>query len=161
MEKKLQQRLVGAVVLVALCVILVPALLDGSGYKSRHDRSIEIPAKPVLPALNEVKVKSVAVATPVETKKKVVEQKKKIVPPKPVQSWALQVGTFSQEENALAFRDTLRKEGYTAYVTNGMSDGKTSYRVRIGPELEKVRLETLKTKLKSEKKINGFIVTHP
>lgn len=161
METKLQQRLVGAVVLVALGVILVPALLDGSGYKSRHDRSIEIPAKPVLPALNEVKARSVAVATPVETKKKVVEQKKKIVPPKPVQSWALQVGTFSQEENALAFRDTLRKEGYTAYVTNGKSDGKTSYRVRIGPELEKAQLETLKSKLKSVKKINGFIVTHP
>ena len=161
MEKTLQQRLVGAVVLVALGVILVPALLDGSGYKSRHDRNIEIPAKPVLPTLEEVKVKPVAIATPIDKRKKVVEQKKKAVPPKPIQSWALQVGTFSQEENALAFRDSLRKDGFTAYVSAGESKGKQNYRVRIGPELEKERLEKLKAKFKAEKKIDGFILKHP
>ena len=70
MEKKLKQRLVGAVVLVALGVILVPALLDGSGYKSRHDRNIEIPVKPFLPPLKEIKVKQpVVTETPVAIKK--------------------------------------------------------------------------------------------
>lgn len=157
MEKKLQQRLVGAVVLVALGVILVPALLDGSGYKSRHERNIEIPEKPVLPTLEEVKVEPVAIASPIEERRKQVEQKKKEVPAKPVQSWALQVGTFSQESNALAFRDTLRKEGYTAYVNKG----KENYRVRIGPELEKASLVELEAKFKAEKKIDGFIVNHP
>ena len=161
MEKTLQQRLVGAVVLVALGVILVPALLDGSGYKSRHDRNIEIPVKPVLPPLKEIKVKPVAIATPVDIRKKRVEQKKKDTPAKPIQSWTLQVGTFSQEDNALAFRETLRKEGYIAYMESAESKGKKSYRVRIGPELEKEHLEKIKTKLKAEKKINGFIVRHP
>ncbi|MDH3342477.1 MAG: SPOR domain-containing protein [Gammaproteobacteria bacterium] len=161
MEKTLQQRLVGAVVLVALGVILVPALLDGSGYKSRHDRNIDIPDKPLLPALKEVKAPPVTIATPVDTRRERVEQKKKDIPPKPIESWSLQVGTFSQEDNALAFRDSLRKEGYIAYSEMSTSNGKQSYRVRIGPELEKDALEKLQIKLKAEKKIDGFILKHP
>lgn len=160
MEKTLQQRLVGAVVLVALGVILVPVLLDGSGYKSRHDRNIQIPVKPLLPTLKEVQVKPVAIVAPVEIRKQQVEQKKAAAPAKPIQSWALQVGTFSQKSNALAFRDSLRKEGYTTYLANKNS-GQKSYRVRIGPELEKAQLEKIKTKLMSEKKIDGFMVNHP
>ena len=162
MEKKLQQRLVGAVVLVALGVILVPALLDGSGYKSRHDRNIEIPVKPLLPPLKEIKVnKPVVTETPVAIKKKMVEQKKKAVPAKPIKAWAIQVGTFSQKSNALALRDSLRKDGYLAYLENSKTNGQKSYRVRVGPEIEKDELEKLKLKLLVEKEINGFIVSHP
>ena len=161
MEKTLQQRLIGAVVLVALGVILIPALLDGSGYKSRHDRNIEIPAKPLMPPLKEIKAKPVTIATPLDIRKKRVEQKKKDIPPKPIQSWALQVGTFSQKSNALAFRDTLRKEGYLAYLAESETNSQKSYRVRIGPEIEKAQLEKIKTKLKTEKKINAFFVRHP
>ena len=161
MEKTLQQRLVGAAVLVALGVILIPALLDGSGFKSRHDRSIDIPVKPLLPRLKEEKLKPVAIATPVDIRKKRVEQKKKDNPPKSIESWTLQVGTFSKEANALAFRDDLQKQGYLAYSEMTESEGKKSYRVRIGPELEKTKLEKLKEKLKAEKKIDGYILKHP
>lgn len=162
MEKTLQQRLVGAVVLVALGVILVPALLDGSGYKSRHDRNIEIPVKPLLPPLKEIKLKKpVLTETPVAIKKKMVEQKKKAVPAKPIKSWAIQVGTFSQKSNALALRDSLRKDGYLAYLENSKTNGQKSYRVRVGPEIEKDELEKLKLKLLVENNLNGFIVSHP
>lgn len=161
MEKTLQQRLVGAVVLVALGVILIPALLDGSGYKSRHDRNIEIPVKPLLPTMEQIKIKPATVATPLDERKKRVEQKKKAVPPKPIQSWALQVGTFSQKSNALAFRDSLRKEGYLAYLENSETKGQKSYRVRIGPEIEKEQLEKIKLKFLVEKNIKGFIVRRP
>ena len=161
MDKTLQQRLVGAVVLVALGVILVPALLDGSGYKTRHDRNIEIPDKPLLPTLEEVQAKPEVIAAPVDIRAERVEQKKKEVPPEPIQSWTLQVGTFSQESNALAFADTLRKEGYLAYSESSETSGNKSYRVYIGPELEKGQLEKIQAKLKAEKKINGLILRHP
>ena len=42
MEKKLQQRLVGAIALVAVGVIVIPVILDGSGYKSRHEKTVDI-----------------------------------------------------------------------------------------------------------------------
>lgn len=159
MEKSLKQRLVGAVVLVALGVIFIPALLDGSGYRARQVRTIEIPAKPEFPPLTQVNVKPVV--TPIDKKKKAVEKKKKQAPAKPIQSWALQVGTFGKKENANVFRDELRKAGHTAYVSSSKSNGKNSYRVRIGPELDKTRVEELKTSLKKDRKIDGFIVNHP
>ena len=159
MEKKLQQRLVGAIALVAVGVIVIPVILDGSGYKSRHEKTVDIPDKPFFPPVSQTRVKPIA--TPIDKRKKEVEKKKKSEPAKPIQSWALQVGTFGKEGNAKTFRDKLRKAGHSAYVESSKSGGKTSYRVRIGPELEKKRLEKLKTRLKKEMKIDGFIVRHP
>jgi DedD protein len=159
MEKLLQQRLVGTIVLVALGVILIPALLDGSGYKSRNVRTIEIPPKPSFPPASQVKVKPIV--TPLDQRKKVVEKKKQTTPVQPIKAWALQVGTFDAKANANALRDKLRKAGHTAYVEKSGTSGKTSYRVRIGPELEKARVEKLKLRLKKEQKIDGFIVNHP
>ena len=159
MEKALQHRLVGAIALVALGVIFIPVLLDGSGYKSRHEKTIKIPDKPSFPAASQTRVKPIA--TPIDKRKKQAEEKKKNEPAKPVQSWTLQVGTFDKESNARTFRDKLRKAGHSAYVESSKSGGKTSYRVRIGPELEKKRLDKLKDKLKKEMKIDGFVVRHP
>lgn len=161
MDKTLQQRLVGAVVLVALGVILLPALLDGNGYSSRHDRDIQIPAKPQFIVLEEEKLEPAVIATPVDARREILEQAKQEVAPEPIQSWTLQVGTFSQEDNALAFRTSLRKQGYTAYLKSGESNGEKSYRVFIGPELEIAQLEKIKAKLKTEKNINAFILRHP
>lgn len=159
MDRVLQQRIIGAIVLVALGVIFIPALLDGSGYKSRHQKIVEIPSKPVFPTADQQSVEPVP--TPVDKKKQAIEKKKIEKPSKPIQSWALQVGTFDNEKNAIAFRDSLRKKKLTAYVESAKVDGKESFRVRIGPELDKARLETLKARLNKEQKINGFIVKHP
>lgn len=164
MEKTLQQRLVGAVVLVALGVILVPALLDGSGYKSRHDRDIEIPDKPEFPTLEEVQAPPEVIAAPVDIRAEKVEQEKqqeKKDTAQPIQSWTLQVGTFSQESNATTFSESLRKEGYQAYSDSSGTGGNKIYRVYIGPELEKDQLEKIQAKLKVEKKINGLILRLP
>lgn len=190
MEKPLQQRLVGAVVLVALGVILIPALLDGSGYKIRHGRSLEIPPRPDAektrvtrggpvaktiklekksvvdkaavdkPAVNKSAVNK-PLASPLEIKRKTVQKKKKVDPPAKIESWALQVGTFSEKSNATTYRDDLRKQGHKAYVEPYVNDGSTSYRVRIGPELEKSRVESLKKRLKKEASVDAFIVAHP
>ena len=65
------------------------------------------------------------------------------------------------KDNAYALRDKLRKDGYSAYVESSTKNGKTSYRVRIGPELEKSRLEKMKVTLSKEQGLDGFIVNHP
>lgn len=49
MAPALKQRLVGAIVLVALAVIFVPMLLDGSGRRAGDKVSVEIPEKPEAP----------------------------------------------------------------------------------------------------------------
>ncbi len=163
MEAPLQQRIVGAIVLVTLGVIFIPALLDGSGYRSRQVQNIEIKDKPAFPPLSQKKLK--AIPTPLEKIKTsqatVLKADPKQVHKKPVKSFALQVGTFGTTENAEKMRDKLRKAGYTTFVHEVQSKGKTSYKVRVGPELEYSVLEKIKKDVNKSMKIDGYIVNHP
>jgi DedD protein len=58
-------------------------------------------------------------------------------------------------------RDQMRAAGYTAFVHKSTSKGKSSYKVRVGPELERSVLEKIKSDLKKSKKIDAYIVNHP
>lgn len=156
MDTPVKQRVVGAIVLVAIAVIVVPAILDGSGYKSRHSRSIEIPAKPDFTALNQDKVKPIA--TPLDEAFKKQTQQKQQAKAK-LKSWMLQVGTFDSKQNAEKYRDELREKGHTTHVIEDKSKDKTVYKVRIGPDLSKQRIEKLRDKLKKQG-IEGYVVSH-
>lgn len=88
---------------------------------------------------------------PVETKKE-----------KPIVSgWVVQLGSFSVQKNALNLRDKLRKNGHASFVEEFKRNGKTSYRVRVGPELNRELAIELKKKLKAETKIDGFVIEFP
>lgn len=163
MDAPLQQRIVGAIVLVTLGVIFIPALLDGSGYKSRQVQDIKVKEKPVFAPLAQKKVKPIA--TPLagieknqtKARKSDADDRHK----KAIKSFALQVGTFGSNENAEKLRDKLRKAGYTTFVHKVQAKGKTSYKVRIGPELEYSVLEKIKSDIKKSHKIDAYIVNHP
>ena len=170
MDDTLKKRLLGAIVLVALGVIFIPALLDGSGYKARQARSIEIPPKPEIVSVEQTKLEPVV--TPIDKKLEQVKQQKKQLAKakdqtvakldaKPVKAWALQVSTSSLEKNAKALRDKLRKKGHRAYISTETSKGKTSYRVRIGPELDRKRVDALRERVKKQEGLDGFVVNHP
>jgi DedD protein len=166
LDKTLQQRLIGAILLVALGVIFIPVFLDGSGFKSRNSRSIEMPPEPEFPPLSEIKLEPV-VPTHVKEKlaaapvTKVEADKSGNELSTPVNAFALQVSTVTIKDNAYDLRDKLRKQGYSAYVETRTKNGKTSYRVRIGPELDKGKLEKMKATISKEQGLDGFIVNHP
>ena len=67
MEAPLQQRIVGAIVLVTLGVIFIPALLDGSGYKARQAKDIVIREKPRFPSQSKKKLDPIP--TPLDAKR--------------------------------------------------------------------------------------------
>lgn len=163
MEAPLQQRIVGAIVLVTLGVIFIPALLDGSGYKSRQVQDIEIKDKPDFPPLTQKKVEPIV--TPLEQNKKTntaaLEADPKQPDKKPVKTFALQVGTFDDYSNAEKLRDKLRKDGYSTFVHKSQYKGKASYKVRVGPEIEHSVLDKINNTLKKKYKIDGYIVNHP
>ncbi len=163
MEVQFQQRIVGAIVLVTLGVIFIPALLDGSGYKSRQVQDIEIKDKPEFPPLKQKKLKPIV--TPLVKIKTQQDKALKLDPKKPhkkvIKSFALQVGTFSSNKNAEKLRDTLRKAGYTTFVQKSQSKGKTRYKVRVGPELEISVLNKWKKDLNKSHKIDAYVVNHP
>jgi len=190
-ETALQQRVVGAIVLVSLAVIFIPALLDGAGYKSRHARSIEVPPKPAFPPMSQQRVEPVA--TPLDKDFDALKQAAKSrkvsvgkagdessgaestarssqsgkaavaagnkAADNALKAWMLQVGTFSKRENANKYRDELRRKGYTAQVFEDSRHGKPRYRVRIGPDLSRERMEKLRQKLEKQG-VEGYIVSH-
>lgn len=178
MEKALKQRLTGAVVLVVIGVIFVPLLLDGAGHNARFSRDVEIPPEPVIKIksweeLKEIPAnpaKSVTSTSRTRSETKVVPEpkpeKKPVVKPKKVtkpsiKAWALQLGSFKQQTNSLVLRDQLRAKGYRAFVDTTSSKGVTSYKVKIGPDLDRSKLEKIADKLEKQEKLKSIVITHP
>lgn len=152
MDRKLRKRLIGAIVLAAFLVILVPEWLDGAGHKSRYSNEVRIPEKQEFkPIADYIEPKDSA-----ETINKLIKPEESSV-----HAWALQIGSYSQESNAQAMRDKLRSKDYAAYVDVLKKPDRTTYRVRIGPELDQQRLEQLKKEILKKEKIKGIVVRHP
>lgn len=184
MDDRIRQRLVGAVVLVALGVIFLPMLFDtpNRGWLGEDRPLMPDPPKEVQ-QLAEAARKPLPVpapqeqgadATPAPDTKTPVTAGPKGVSSKPAVSrparaetpdpqlatWAVQVGSFSTEENAVRLRDKLRKLGFRAYTEVLEEDGKQVTRVRVGPELDEDRAKKLREELKTKGKIDGIVVRH-
>lgn len=152
MDKKLRKRLIGAIVLSAFLVILVPEWLDGAGHKSRYSNDVSIPEKMEFKPIK----KYMDSRNSSETINKLIKPEESSV-----HAWALQLGSFSQEKNAETMRDELRAKGYASYVDVLKRPDRSTYRVRIGPELDQKRLDKIRDEMLKKEKIKGMIVRHP
>lgn len=112
------------------------------------------------PAEQKTTAKPAASTTTAKMKTAKPEAKPKAKQPI-VSGWVVQLGSFSVEKNALKLRDKLRKNGHASFVEAYERDGKTSYRVRVGPELTRELAGELKTQLKKETKIDGLVMAFP
>lgn len=152
MDRKLRKRLIGAIVLAAFLVILVPEWLDGAGHKSRYSNEVKIPEKQAFKPISDYMDPKKSN----ETINKLIKSEESSV-----HAWALQIGSFSQEKNAETLRDKLRAKDYAAYVDVLKKPDRTTYRVRIGPELDQERLKALKQEILKKENIKGIVVRHP
>jgi len=76
-------------------------------------------------------------------------------------AWMVQMVSVSKRENALAFRKKLEDLGYTAYVSERRrQDGSLLYRVRVGPELLRSKVNELQKRLKTETGIEGLVMRY-
>jgi DedD protein len=219
-ERKVKERLVGAAVLMAAAIILIPEMLSGPDRKPAaepaaqarndapiktytidlsHSSSEQPPAAvvenrapppedlaaqqpaPVQPAAGdqakpEGPQPSAAVTPRPEVPSEqpsqsppqtVVEQPTVTAPGRPLASraeaptsarWAVQVGTFSKEANALRLVKQLRDQGQSAFVMPLESGGATLYRVRVGPMKDRASAEAALRDLKSP---DAKVVSHP
>lgn len=128
------------------------------------------PAEPAVPA---------APAAPVAADKKTVVAEKKVEPPvqpspaekpQPVQpreglaAWVIQVGSFSNRENAEKLVETIRKMKYDTFMEQADVDGKTLYRVMVGPEVERKLADQMLVKLNKDIKsldLKGRVRSYP
>ena len=76
-------------------------------------------------------------------------------------AWVVQLGSFSNKDNAESLNQKLRKEGYRSFVEPLKQKNTIVYRVRVGPELEKSEAEAINKKLKDTMKIDGIVVNYP
>lgn len=206
-DTKLKHRVVGAIVLTALAIVILPMLLDGSAAE-RAEILAQIPDAPTIQS-TELRVESVleqmekreaesharlpATKSP-ETKLSKVSQAEATEQDTPKTgkagtksavtdassaslaanmkdslkldadglpaAWSLQVGSFSKKENAFKLRDTLRNSSHPSYIYKAVTDKGETYRVFIGPVLNKTMLEAIADKVKTDFKLEGQIVKH-
>jgi DedD protein len=74
--------------------------------------------------------------------------------------WAVQLGSFSSQENAERLAAELRKNGYAAFLSQHKTASGSLHRVRIGPQKDRASAETVASKL-SGSGHKGQVVPHP
>jgi len=194
-----KQRIIGAIVLVALAVIFIPILLPGHrdfGFTDT-DTDSHIPPKPA--ELENLKVLELekplpapapreVIRTPIdersppapktESETPAVEQKPVTAETKPTtppvsqetksdttttpKAWVVQVGSFSQRDNALRLRDQLRSKGYKTFVEQISTADKAFYRVRVGPVVTRDNALALQKELQAKMKLpDTKVMSHP
>lgn len=186
-KAQFKQRIVGAIVLVALGVIFIPMILNrddsGPGISDSNlpQKSPELaqlptqdippaPLPPEPPAETRQQVDAATPKLPAGTPPPKADTPAQSSPPAPVAEakesktagWVVQVASFSDRSKALALRDRLRKQKYTAFVESVTSKNATLYRVRVGPVTQKAEAVNLQKKISVGFKIKDTLVmTHP
>ncbi len=183
LERGLKQRIVGALVLIALAVIFLPMLF------TREDESrqvvVEAPPRPQAPAMPSVEVQPTEVPElqpgEEDIAPEIVEEGSSAAagqPSQPIgglpatppatqppaekrldannlpQSWSVQLASLSNRARAEELQKTLRSQGYNAYIRS--FDGMN--RVFVGPVIQRAEADRLRDQLSKQQKLNGFVV---
>lgn len=178
LEQGLKERLVGAAVLVILAVIFVPMLLDTREEKGINIQGSNIPPIPEdMPEeiTQPVFKKPSSIDSPISDGRELTEDGEseplakdsemtdnlRIADDVGISAWVVQVGSFASRENAEGLNNDLRKAGYRSFIEPLKKSGKTTYRVRIGPELKRSDAESIRTKVKKEFSLDGILLNYP
>lgn len=179
MDDGIKQRLIGAVVLVALGVIFVPSLLNREGRRE-VDLTTQVPPEPVvMPRPLEIPdptpPANIPTPKPIDDNYSHQEQIAALEQDQtnasevsddesaPVTTsglnedgipyaWSIQVSSFESEANANAFERQLQDAGFTAYIRSTEANGTAVHRVFVGPKIN--RQTALETKAEIDKRFN-------
>ncbi|MCZ6501370.1 MAG: SPOR domain-containing protein [Gammaproteobacteria bacterium] len=172
MDARLKQRVVGAFVLTALAIIILPMLLDGSA-EDRDRVMANIPDAPKI-EVKKMSIKDLRLqmarmerASAAQLPREVVDENtyetatdftldKNNLPV----SWSLQLGSFESKENAIKLRTELRDAEYRSYVLHAKTSKGETYRVFIGPMVKKSALQELQGKIETSFKLRGQVVRY-
>jgi DedD protein len=74
--------------------------------------------------------------------------------------WAVQLGSFKNQQNAERLAADLRKQGYAAFLSRLDTGSGALHRVRIGPQKDRESAESVAAKL-GQSGHSGQVVPHP
>lgn len=105
-------------------------------------------------------VKTVRKTPPAKDRPSVPERHAQVDPK--LSAWVIQVGSFSQRDNAEDLVERLRKAGFDTMAPQpAQVSGKTVYRVQVGPEADRKRAEQLVTRIKQVADLTGTVMSYP
>jgi len=122
-------------------------------------------SKPDQPEAEKTQEVTAVVEKKPEPTPKVAEQKPPLEAKTPTATsatgmWAVQLGSFSNKENAEKLAADLRKQGYAAFLSQLTTDTGQLHRVRIGPQKDRESAEAMAGRL-SKVGHKGQVVPHP
>ena len=153
MDSSLKQRLVGAVVLIALAVIFLPMLVKGPAPDSGvSDVPLDIPAEPKADAATRdlpltapgAMPKGGAVGMPATTPEPAAAEPDQAgaLPTVAAGDYAVNFGSYASVADADKVIAALRSAGLTAYREAVQLGGREAQRVRIGPFADRAVAES-------------------
>ena len=140
-----------------------------------RDRDEPVPvAAPVAAAEPEARqpeeAKTAAAARPDPEPEPEQESRPKPAPAEPAQTaaaaesptgmWAVQLGSFGNQQNAERLAADLRKQGYAAFLSQLSTASGQLHRVRIGPQKDRESAEEMAARL-AKAGHKGQVVPHP
>ena len=175
MDIALKQRIIGALIIISVAVIVIPSLLEGPVIKPRQ-LVLDVPPQPELQAYktNVEKYQSLvdAVEEGVETDQKQAETKEpekqdsfiskfsSVEPPRPTLDpvWTVQLGSFTQIENAKDLKSKLQKNKFRSYMKKSKTEKGIRYRVYVGPDIREADANKTVRQLQKEFGLSGLVV---
>lgn len=95
---------------------------------------------------------------PAETQPPVVEPREGLT------AWVIQVGSFSNRENAEKLVEKIREMKYAAFMEQADVEGKTHFRVKVGPEVDRKLADKMLVDLNKDLKplnLKGTVKSYP
>ncbi len=171
MDRALKERIIGAIILVLFVVLVVPVFLDGranddeiisehvplpgqSGEPNRtvvlnRDRTEPVPAAIV----NNASTQATKEVTQRDPQPQPAEVKRETAPAQiaartsPTGMWAVQLGSFSERENAERLAVKLKEQKFAAFLSQAPAESGSFHRVRIGPLKDRESADALTERL--------------
>lgn len=171
MGENLKQRIVGALVLIALAVIIIPLMFDFSSSREVDTQS-QIPPRPeikpvivpepvrpenIIPAKSDEEIFQFGVDS-AEQGSSLDDEAPALSPEGLPAGWVLQVGSFRDSDSAKTLLKNLLEDGFKAFVREKSEGTGTLSRVFVGPDVLKKKLVKEKTAIDKKYGVDAILV---
>ncbi len=164
MDRALKERIIGAIILVLFIVLVVPVFLDGRanngemisehvslpGQSGEQNRTVVLNrdrTEPV-PAAIANNASTQAAKVPAEVKREIAPAQV-AAGTSPTGMWAVQLGSFSERENAERLAAKLKELKFAAFLSQAPAESGSFHRVRIGPLKDRESADAMAERLQN------------
>jgi len=176
MNEGMKQRLVGALVLLALGTVVLPILFD-------FDGAYTVDTRPTIPSVPDIQSVDIETAGPLKGARAVAthdemfrfdksraaaerhgsddgstDQASGLNAEGIPLAWIVQVASFSDVDKAQALTQQLLDDGYKAYRRRVLIGGESNYRIYVGPKVSKATMLEQKQAIENKYTVKALLL---